>query len=130
MPSQAARQDFDLMQVRQGGDRGIKKEFHIEYRGQKWTVLKSKYHINQFLEANGFEQASEFGGKQPTLVSLLFFEFFSHCDHLTGLDAFRCLKIYPKSVKVTNCEMKIDRESGKTVINFELNINCSQKGNV
>jgi len=75
----------------------------------------------QFLKAQSLTTEQELEGEEPKLATLLFLGYFGGVDHVSSLDTFRFLKVFPKSIKVINAELTIDG-NGKTVINFELKV--------
>lgn len=82
--------------------------------------------MHQFLSAQSMESEEALNNTEPKLATLLFFNFFSSVDQMSGLDAFRYLKVQPKSVKVSDAEFSID-PNGKTFIKFEIRVSYTQK---
>lgn len=97
---------------------------------QSWTHHLPKSEVTALLATVKARDLTELSGKEPTLKVLLALGFFGQGSKMARLDAFRSLQYKVRSVKVDSAELKIDNDSGKTVINFGVLISFEQGGQV
>ena len=97
---------------------------------QSWTHSLPKSEVTALLAAVKARTLTDINDQEPTLKVLLALGFFNQGSKMAGLDAFRSLQYKVKSVKVDSSELKIDNDSGKTVINFGVRIAFEQEGSV
>ena len=110
-------------------DEGSKSsKIELDLKGINWITSKNKTDIQRYLRsvsAKALVDLTILRGtmhKNPRFSTLLFFEFFQKVEPISRRESYKSLDLRVQQIKVSDAELSIDSDSGKTIIDLHIQV--------
>lgn len=111
-----------MFKLNKYSSQGSLNYYECTFKSITWKTCIDQEVMSKYIEQTQYSSEAELSQNQPSLTTFLFLNLFQQTDYLTGLDTFRMLRINLSKISVSNSELEIDSISGKTVINFDIQV--------